>query len=487
VDIDDLAHVLRDEVAELVKGASLNIIEFCVDGIITWEVRRDRNGTPRAWYWSHPGVTSPDGDQLYPHGDNARMRDLIEGQKRLLCVVNSLDERTAEILGEFERNRPDMRVFRTGIRVPGLLRDVITNARLTRRYELVVLRRGATGRAMLDGQELFAESTMCPKTTRFTVHCEPSNGRGTVFAVVATEGARDFRLLTAQAADIPAGRYDMTAELVRPGLVRFSGLPTPLTAENRSWAELIAEIPADIATLAPTHLIFAIEVSGGTDQIISRVDRARQVIRQANDSEGALRVSLIIYGAHSFDRKVPDEPARELRWRVSRRAALAALDELEIYSPVAKSYPRAAQLECALALLKDRLSLDKRTPSRSERTVLVTVGVRPPFPPRVDTRTTILPCPHRNDWRTDRRQLVRVYREMAFGAIHDSGVFPPGADGEVWRELGSAILVGGTVVNPRAFATELKLRMSAEGFPFPLAESGGNVLWHPRTNPPNVA
>ena len=54
----------------------------------------------------------------------------------------------------------------------------------------------------------------------------------------------------------------------------------------------------------------------------------------------------------------------------------------------------------------------------------MTVGFRPAFPPKVDPRTTILPCPSRNDWRTGCQLLTRTFPDMAFGAIYDGTVYP---------------------------------------------------------------
>lgn len=466
--VDDLARVLRDEVAELVKGAVLNIIEFGAQGIVAWEVRRDRNGTPHAWYWSHAPISSATDDSL---GNDAKLREFMDSTGRLLCVINSVDGSDASLLKAFEDNRPDMRTFHASAPVDASLRWAITHAPLTHRYELVVLRRDASGHSMMDGYELFPESTVCPKQTMLRIRCDPGEGQGTVFAVVATEGARSFRLVSAQTADVDSGVYDLTAELVRPGTVRFHGLPSTLRAEHRSWSDLVAEIPRKLAEVRPTHLICAIEVSGSTEQVADRVHRVRQLIRQADEAAG-LRVSLITYGAHSFDRKVPDEPATVLRWGGTSRAALSVLDGLETLSPVSQTYPKAAQLECVLALLIERLGTENPR-SRPDRPVLVTIGVRPAFPPRVDPRTTILPCPARHDWRRDRRLLARAYPDIAFGAIYDDAAYPQGAAGEVWRELGATALVSGKYVDSREFAADLKLRMSADGLPFPLAETGG--------------
>jgi hypothetical protein len=62
--------------------------------------------------------------------------------------------------------------------------------------------------------------------------------------------------------------------------------------------------------------------------------------------------------------------------------------------------------------------------------VLVTVGGRPPHPPRVDVATEIIPCPNRVDW----RQMVSALRGLP--EITSFAVLNDGAAGEVWRTLG---------------------------------------------------
>jgi hypothetical protein len=468
--VDDLADALRVEVAKLATGATLNIIEFGSEGIVAWEIRRDRNGIPRARYWPQ-GPASP--SFIDDYGYDVKLRELLDAEGRLLCVITSMDEISHAMFEEFKANRPDMSIFYGSFAVAALLRRAIVASPLTHRYELVVLRPGQRGQLLFDLHELFAASTPGPKRTNFRIRCEPADEGGTVFAVVATEGARDFQLVSVQAADIGPGVYDMTAELVRPGLVMFGGLPVPLRSEHRSWPDLVAEVPVKVAEAKPAHLICAIEVSGSTEQLLRRVDRARQLLRQAHDSTMKLRISLITYGAHSFDRKVPDEPATVLRWGISHGAALSALAELENRHPPTDDYPRAAQIECVLALLIERLGAEKVGPG-PDRPVLVTIGARPPFPPRVDPRTSILPCPRRNDWYRDRRLLTRAYTDIAFGAIYDGAGYARGTEGAVWRDLGATAFASGEYVDPRRLAVDLKLRMSAEGLPFPLAETGGS-------------
>jgi len=49
---------LTEDVKELTEGNVLTIVHFTMDGIVTWDVRRDEAGTPRGRYW--PLVPWPD-------------------------------------------------------------------------------------------------------------------------------------------------------------------------------------------------------------------------------------------------------------------------------------------------------------------------------------------------------------------------------------------------------------------------------------------
>ena len=328
----------------------------------------------------------------------------------------------------------------------------------------MVLRRTGLGRLVLKGCQLFPPGAEAGDSQPFAIRCEPSDQYGTAFAVVAHEQVRRFELVSVKSALLPPCSYQLTAELRRPGLVRFRGLPAELHADPRSWPELVAAVPPQFETPEPAHLICAIEVSGPGKQVLERIDRIEQLIRHvANDADGRLLVSVISYGPHSFDRSAPEVPTSILSWAAPGTMALAELDRLRQRGPAEIGYPRAAQLECMLTELAGLLA------PQDGRPVLVTAGSRPAFPVRVDPRTEIIPCPRRHDWRQAIRRL-REHAGIAFGAIHDRSL-----DGEIWSQLGSAAFTPAEAVDVPRFAAKLGFRTSADcSVPFPLTETGGS-------------
>ena len=345
-----------------------------------------------------------------------------------------------------------------------MLRAVIINDVLTQWYELVVLRRTQFGRLVLEGCQLFPPNAQPGDLQPFSIRCEPSGGNGTVFAVVTYEPPRNFQLVSLESANLAPGHYKLSAELLGSGLIRFHGLPSELRAESRSWRDLVATIPARIEMYRPTHLICAVEVSGTVDQVQERISRVEQLIRLVAADEHALSVSLVSYGPHSFDRKVIEEPARTLTWASASDEALSALSDLSDREAADTGYARAAQLECVLTKVAERIT------GRHGRPVLVTVGSRAAFPHRMDPVSEILPCPERNNWRRALQQLS-AHQGITFGAIHDRGP----NDEEIWHRLGSDAIAHLKAVDIRRFAASLGLLgLAVQSVPFPIVEKAGS-------------
>ena len=343
-----------------------------------------------------------------------------------------------------------------------LLRQAIADVPLTRWYELVVLHRSRSGQLVLTGCQLFPPAAQRGDRRPLTIHCEPSDENGTVFAVITAEPERRFRLVSLTSAKLPPGSYPLTAELGRPGLVRFHGLPVELRPDQRSWPELVAAVPERLDLVESAHLICMVEVSGTSDQVLERLERIEQLVQLVADgAKDRLTVSLISYGPHSVDRGGPEVPLRVLTWAGGSDAALAALGQLRERGAAEPGYPRAAQLECVLAEVADRLT------AHDGRPFLVAVGLRPAFPSRVDPDSEIIPCPMRHDWRRALQQL-REHPGIAFGAIHD------GPWEEIWNELGHDAAARMDAVNTRGFAADLGLlSLTVQHVPFPLVDGKG--------------
>jgi hypothetical protein len=460
-----LVRALTGHVAALEEGGGLTIAEFAGLGIVVWEVRRDRAGTPRCQFW--PAVPW---SSLYIDGSSPSDQDLArlarsETGSGLVLVCSSPDGPYAT--DAFERLRaahPQVPDFHYTAPLADVLRHVLAHDPLTRPYELVVLRHTRSGRLALEGCQLFPHGAGRGYRETLTIRCEATGGDGTVFAVFATEKARRFQLVSTESIDLAAGSYTITAELRGPGLVRFDGLPGPLREDSRSWAELVAAVPARLEVPRPAHLICAVEVSGTKDQVAERLSRIEQLIGAvADEAKDQTRISLISYGPHSFDRAVPDVPPAVLIWAGTSDETLFALKRLMDRGAVDIGYPRAAQLECVLGLIAGRLD------DREGRPVVVTVGARPPSPRQVDPATEILPCPYRQDWRRAWHRLLE-FPGISFGAIRDHG-----QDEEIWTSLGSGALAAVNAVNVRRFAGRLGLLSSAAQYvPFPLVETEGD-------------
>ena len=342
-----------------------------------------------------------------------------------------------------------------------LLRAAIRDSLLTRRYELVVLREEQDGRLQMHCHQLFPPGAERGYSHQLTVRCAPTDDRGTVFAVVTREG-RQFRPVSLQAALLAPGSYQVTAVLTRPGRVEFEGLPAELIPDQRRWPDIVRTVPDRLGSWQPVHLVCVIEISGGKQRLRRRVDRLEQLIAAADGGGRRLAVSLVSYGPHAVDRFTPEEPAATLAWATTSDRALGRLRGLINREPAEGEYHRAAQLECALTEVARQLS------GRDGRPVLVTVGARPPHPPRTDHRTEIIPCRDRVDWHRPLDRLADL-DGITFGALCDED-----ARGEIWHQLGrDALEAVEDVVDVPEFAARLGLREPVQCVPFPLIVQGG--------------
>jgi len=196
---------------------------------------------------------------------------------------------------------------------------------------------------------------------------------------------------------------------------------------------------------------------GPDSQVATRISKVSQLITLAAQSRPSkLNVSLITYGPHALVRDEKEEPPVVLAWNKSPDQAQAALRSLGISNTRWPGYRRAAQLECALAEAAIRLH------SEHGRVVLVTVGNRQPFPPRIDF-SEIPPCPLRRDWQTVTQRLSG-YPEISFGAISDQGR----AEHEIWRVLSQDASANPGDLNNHDFAHALGLLGHEQSIPFPL-------------------
>jgi hypothetical protein len=458
-----LLAALAAELAQLDDVDGLTIAAFEAEGISAWRVRRDENGTPqsRKSVLATPPIVNP--AEFY-------VRQLASSptDSRLLITVGALNESRAAVLRLLRAAR-EAPVFECHEPLDDLLRASIRNSSLTRWYDLVVLNEAGNGELQVDYRPLFQPgATRGDRSESFTVRCAPGEDSGTAFAVIARKpGARRSppdRLHPVQfeSAVVPPGIYRLTALLSRPGRVQFEGLPARLVDEERSFARLIRQIPQRLPTTEPVHLVCVVEVGGDREQLRHRIDRLEELIAVADGGGRPLAVSVVSYGAHAVMRGMHEEPATVRAWATTPYEAISALGGLlsREVPDSRQEYQRAAQIECALDEVSRRLS------QHSGHPVVVTVGGRPPHPPKVDLYTEIIPCPKRLDWQA----LIARLREnprIRFGALCD-----PGAVRAIWRELGRDALAATDVADIHHFARLLGLQEPALAMPFPLLVLG---------------
>jgi hypothetical protein len=342
--------------------------------------------------------------------------------------------------------------------------------RLAEWYNVVGLRRSPQGELNRNLYRLFEPGTPPGERVTFIARCGPSDGYGTVFAVVAEvpNGARrHLELRSVQSARVSPGIYEVTAELLYPdeGHVRFHGLPTRPHNDPRIWRQIMESVPANLGGGAgPAHLIAAIETSGTEPQVAERVDAVRRLFAYVADNAGSpVTYSIVTYGPHSINphrRDAPEVPVTTRAWAVTSDVALDVLARLARRPPDPVGYDGAAQLECVLT------ELDQRLTGNEGRPVIVTAGVRTAHPPTRNPASGIIPCIHRRDWRDPERNLRSRHAGIAFGAIHDTGI-----PDEPWQFLGNDIGRALEDFSARDFAIALGLTAGfAQFLPLPLID-----------------
>jgi hypothetical protein len=453
---DEVRDALSDELARLSGNARFTVAEFAAIGPTIWRVYRDENGTPRAEQPRVRASALKDPDAFYREVDPA-------------FIVRT----AASLADELLRLLPGARgvpVYECQTPLEDQVREAIRDSPLVLGYELAVLRqvpagRPDAGRLVLAGHQLFPPGVTQGHRAVIRVRCEPTDGDGTIFAVLTRDrrpdvppNAQVLRPVHIQSAVVPSGTYEVTAVLARPGRVLLHGLPAPLSKFTGSWDSLRNQVPDRLAAAEPVHLVCLVEVSGGEDRLELRIDRLSQLIDEAEKGAGQLSVSVVTYGPHSVAWSVDEQPVGVRAWAAPGARAEQELRRLSGRKAEEREYRRAAQLECALETIARHLS------DRHGRPVIVTAGGRPPHPHAMDTRTTIIPCPERVSWKWQHDRIASL--GASFGALRDQG-----ARGEVWRSLGRDVTA--TVDDPvdmQEFAMHLGLREAAQTVPFPFVD-----------------
>ncbi|MEV7010009.1 hypothetical protein [Streptosporangium sp. NPDC051022] len=456
-DNDLLLKLLADAVGKTTESQRLTIVGLGAGGLSSWEVHREPTGAPG-------GVRRPvlSWSELFegpfPPGQVVVRAAGIQRDASAVLVCDAPDDRHAVQALELLRGAyPSVPVIASrGARIGEILQRVIADEPLTRPYDLVVLRRTVSGRPLLSGLPLFPVGARRGDLVDLVIRCGAEEPHGTVFAVVAASDRR-FHLMSVESARLTPGRYELTAELRRPGRVRFAGLPAELRRDHRPWNSLVSAIPDRlVSSTTPSHLICAVEVSGTGERVSERLSRLERVIRAAAERTDPIVVSVISYGPHSFERAVPEALVDVGGWMVPTGRALETVRWLRERGPLAVGYPVAAQLECVLHEVARRIG-----GAPEAATALLTIGDRPAHPPRAGLGGR-LPCPHRRDW----AEALRACPGVVFAAIRDR---PADQVEPVWHRLGEAMLTDLDTLDVPALVRALELiPPAAQRVPFPL-------------------
>lgn len=460
---DEVYQALFDRITRLTKNKRLTIAEFPVNGEpVVWRVHRDENGTPLA-------TRRPvEAAALEDPGAFGR----LVGPDLIVRAGDESPERLPAVLAD----RGQVPAYDCQTPLEQLLREAIRLSPLVVAYELALLSEAPGGRPgaerlEITGHPLFSIGASHGDRAQVRVRIEPTGSGETSLAVVTRDPRphvppkdQAFRPVQIQFAAIPAGTWELTAELARPGRVVFGGLPVELSRSagpspqllTSAWESLRRRVPERLPKTEPVHLICLIEVCGGGDLLQLRIDRLVKLVNVAEAASRQLAVSVIAYGPHSVTWAMDDEPPSVRAWAAPADQAEQVLQGLAVRRPDEREYLRAAQLECALAWLANYLT------DHEGRPVLVAAGGRPPHPHRMDPRTQIIPCPDRVNWRPHVDRLEEV--GTAFGVLRDKRW-----QGDIWQVLGQKVTATvNDAVDMQDFAAALGLREPGQAVPLPL-------------------
>ncbi|MGI5324860.1 hypothetical protein [Actinomadura nitritigenes] len=428
----ELRAFLGPALHSLAEEQRLTVLEVATSDVRRFEVVRDRVGVLRGRRLADlPPDTTAVNDT-----DSALLIRTAVGRTQIDEVVRNLYPDVTEFVA------PDADLIE-------VLRGVVADDRLTRSYELVVVRRTPDGGVQLQGLPLFAAGAGQGETVHVTLRCLTDR---LVLAVCAT-GEDGPRLLSLDATKLAPDTYQVIVELRRPGLVRFTGLPEEPRPTGDRWSDLVAGLPRRFPSARP-HLICAVEVSGSEEQVAMRLHLLDGAIGAADDAIPGLQVSVIPYGSHEFRRGVRDAPVRPLAQEVEPAQARSLI---RAQAALETGYVLAAQIECMLETLLMLVGEESAADS-----ALLTVGDRPAFPPRAN-ETEILPCPYRRDWEA----ALASYGGRALVAVCDR---PTDAAEQVWHRLGRDLLVDLDGADIREVVAALALAPDRRPMPFPLIE-----------------
>ena len=418
---ESLVAALVDDISRLRASDSLTVIALDTIGAASVRIRRDRHGTPaRSPVGSFPWEGGPENEDVYMPGFSALISD-----GRVVLIRKPGAPADADALAAVARGRGGRSVASeapvseyyvdTNADVPRAIDEAIARCPLTRSYELLTMNGMVWGKSDRRHLLLFPPGAVRGDRRAVRVKCQPSDGNGTVFAATPSyfsqdgesvfspddwDGYESFSSepMIVMSAKVPAGIYDVTAELLGPGAVRFEGLPVEPREDPRPWPEILATLPERIDMAGPVHLVFAVEADAPGPVTNRRFACVNEVIRATAATGAPVRVSIVLYGWQS----APGFSARSeplvLAWTVDTRQAEDTLNGSPIL--LAASTGDYCDIEEALGVIADRLAGNEF----EGRPVLVTIG----------RRVT------RGDWYAPLDRLFDEHPGVTFGAIVDT-------------------------------------------------------------------
>lgn len=456
---DDLAHRLT----QLSDGGRLQVVEIGDQGITTVLAGIDkagllRCGRPRTTPW----------EELDPALDHSVPRAVAVPAGHpvvLVCTApdSPMPKQALEIL---QRHAPEAAAEHAAdADVIATLSELVAATPLRTKLELVVAHvHPRTGELGLHGHPLFQAGALVGEQQRLAIRCPHTLHTGTVLAIVTWHDGRPHPV-SIDSVQLPAGTHQLRAVLAGPGHVTFTE-PPGVTPDPRPWSQLRSTLPARITQAATeVDLVCCVDLSaygfGARRELVAGLI---ELLNAEYPEPGRLNAAVIGYGDHAFRTRANalDPPSTERvvfgTWLVPPDQAVDRLHELEAVEP---GPWRAAPVEDALARVARRMD----TIPAGRKVILLTVGDRPPHPPR-EGPDGVLPCPNEHDW----QRLLRRIEERAdlvSIAVLDSGEYA----GPTWRQLGRTALHPLAKTDPHRLAITAGVIVPAHHrLPFPLLD-----------------
>ncbi|GAA4620076.1 hypothetical protein GCM10023196_002630 [Actinoallomurus vinaceus] len=360
------------------------------------------------------------------------------------------------------RHEPASSVRGSSMSLGPLLGRLVEDSVLHQPYELVVAAVHPTSReVMLQSRQLFAVGARPGDETVLPVRCVSSDENGTVLATVTWHDG-DPRLLSTESVKLRPGTYRLRAVLDGPARVRFVE-PAGVAPDERRWSELLSLIPQRLEpSVAAVDLVCGVELGGGREAVDARLRLIRELIKLLDEEcpePDLLRIAILGYGDHALDSRLDDRRVVHGAWLAPAAEALTTLTRLRA---VESEYHEAAPVEDMLFEAVGRI-----VPTAGERkTVLMTVGGRPPHPPRAN-ENSVLPCPYGRDWSKLLRMLERNTDVSRIAVVDRLNT----QDRSTWLRLGAKALHELPEAEPRRLGVDIGVLVPrVQRLPFPLLD-----------------